>query len=291
MRTPLHGVSSVRLLAMITPTAPAACAAPILLENVQAPRRITAILPAGSLRCGSTMPGVSEPGTPKLSVSQPRPTHTASAVIGPVSAILGWLPAPSSAGYTFPARGPLSTVTLEAVTVTMFPVWLASKSSPAVVLTPTPGTVFQDSSPKVKLPSGCTVTQALKSSSPSTTIVPSSLGHIEWLVTSPSSEPFSTSSACETTSGLAGSLMSSRISPESQAAAYIRLPSSVTVMSCTERMSDPPNPGVRPARAPPIHSLIMAFSVGISVSLYGSSLHHSSSQRNSGPHALTNCGF
>src|ERR687891_1910048 len=266
---PLHGVSLRRLFAITISTAPAAWAAPILLENVHAPRRTTAILPSGSLRWGSTMPGVSLPGTPKLSVSQPRPTHTASASIGPVSAILGWLPAPSSAGYTVPSSGPLFTVTLVASTVTMFPVWFASKSSPAEVLTPTPGIVFHGSSPKVKLPSGATVTQAAKSSSPSTTMVPSSLGHTEWLLTSPSRDPLTGSMAIDTTSGVAGSLMSSSTRPESQAAAYIRFPSSVTVMSCTERICEPPKHGVSRQK---IHPLMwLTRTVGF-VSLYGSVL-------------------
>src|ERR671919_1930085 len=190
----------------------------------------------------------------------------------------------------FPDSGPAVTSTVSASTVPSFPVWLASKSSPVEVLTAVPGSgAVGVPVPNVRLLGGWTVTQASKSSSPSTTMVPSSLGHTEWLLTSPSRDPLTGSMAIDTTSGLAGSLMSSTTRPESQAAAYIRLPSSVTVMSCTERIVEAPKPGVRPV--PKIHSLMVSTSTLGSVSLYGSSLQKSSSQRSSGPHALTNCGL
>src|SRR5918996_3072513 len=268
-------------------SAPAAAALKFFSRKVHSPRRTTAIPPSAmsaAFRIGSA--GV-------VSVAlQARPIHTMSPLTGPTSANFGWSPASSMAGYVFPASGPAVTSRLSASTVPSFPVWLPSKSSPVEVLTAVPGSgAVGVPVPNVRLPGGWTVTQASKSSSPSTTMVPSSLGHTEWLLTSPSNDPFTGSSACDTTSGLAGSLMSSKTNPESQAAAYIRFPSSVTVMSCTERIRDPPKPGVGPVARPAIHQLIVLTSTVWFVSLYGSELQNASTQRSSGPHALTNCGL
>ena len=144
--------------------------------------------------------------------------------------------------------------------------------------------VFAGEFPNVPA-NGSSLAKTEKSSSVSTTMEPSSLGHAAWLLTSPSSEPANGSSAVDTNTGSAGSLMSSSASPASQFDRYALVPSAEIVMSCSSRLADAPKP-------PSSQLTTRSNNTSGSVSVSGSSGHAatSGSHRFSAPHTLTSAG-